>query len=314
LSRTDRYSILSRAIKEDLQSVQIGIADLKVDTSTIVDVTSEIKSNTTTLMDDTATRHKRDLMRWICPDDYHVQHKDAIKRHQTGTGQWFLRDTKFQAWDQSKDATLFCPGIPGAGKTIMAALVVNHLLRSQHLPNEPVVFIYCNYKRQSEQSAKHMISSILRQIVDIHLGVPKPVQDFYKYHVTKRTTPSFDEIRQILEAVSKDLHKLIVVVDALDECETRARKDFLSAVHTLRGQCQIRLLATSRFLPAIESHTAFLGKPKLEVRASDEDLESYIRSRAGELHGWAVSKPDLFEDLVSSTVGAVGGMYVQSFL
>ena len=314
MSHTDRHSILSRAIKEDLQSVQTGIADLKLDTSTIVDATSEIKSDTTALMDDTATRHKRDLMKWICPDDYHVQHKDAINRHQTGTGQWFLRDTKFQAWDQSKDATLFCPGIPGAGKTIMTALVINYLLRSQHVTDEPVVFIYCNFKRQSEQSAKHMISSILRQIVDIHPGVPKSVQDFYTSHLTKRTTPSFDEIRQILEAVLRDLHRLTVVVDALDECERPAREDFLSTVRTLRGQCQMRLLATSRFLPAIESHSTFLGKPKLEVRASDEDLESYIRSRAGELHGWAVSKPDLFEDLVSSTVGAVGGMCVRSFL
>ena len=314
MSHTDCHSTLSRAIKEDLQSVQIGIADLKVDTSTIVDATSDIKSDTTAMRDDTTRRHKNDLMRWICPVDYHVQQQDFIDRHQAGTGQWFLHDTKFQAWDLWKDKTLFCPGVPGAGKTIMAALVINHLLRSQHLPSEPVTFIYCNYKRQSEQSAKHMLASIFRQIVDTQPVVPKLVQEFYTSHVTKRTTASFDEIRKILEAVSRDLHRLTIVVDALDECETRARRGFLSAVQTLRGQCEIRLLATSRFLPAIESHSTFLGKPKLEVRASDEDLESYIRSRAGELHGRVVSKPDLLEDLVSSTVDAVGGMYVRFFL
>jgi hypothetical protein len=192
----------------------------------------------------------------------------------------------------------------------MAALVIDHLLRSQHVAKDPVTLIYCNYKRQSEQSAKHMLSSILCQIVDIHPRVPKPVQDFYTSHITKRTTPSPDEIRQTLETVLKDIHRLTIVIDALDECETRARQEFLSVVETLRGRCEIRLLATSRFLPAIESHSAFLGKPKLEIRASDEDLESYIRSRAGELHGRVVSKPDLLEDLVSSTVSAVGGMYV----
>jgi Cdc6-like AAA superfamily ATPase len=232
-----------------MQSVQTGIADLKMDTSTIVDATSDIKSDTTAMRDDTTRRHKNDLMRWICPVDYHVQQEDFIDRHQTGTGQWFLHDTKFQAWDLWKDETLFCPGVPGAGKTIMAALVINHLLRSQQLPNEPVTFIYCNYKRQSEQSAKHMLASLFRQIVDTQPVVPKLVQEFYTSHVEKRTTPSFDEIRQILEAVSRDLHRLTIVVDALDECETRARKDFLSAVHTLRGQCQIRLLATSGSFP-----------------------------------------------------------------
>jgi Cdc6-like AAA superfamily ATPase len=285
-----------------------------METRTILDATSEIKRDMIALRDDTALRHKHDLIRWICPVDYHVQHQDFIDRHQTGTGQWFLRDTKFQGWDQSTDATLFCPGIPGAGKTIMATLVINYLLRSQHVANEPVTFIYCNYKRQSEQSAKHMLSSILRQIVDIHPGVPKPVQDFYTSHIAKRTTPSSDEIRQILEAASKDLHRLTVVVDALDECEPRARKEFLSAIEKLRRQCEVRLLATSRFLPAIESHSAFLGKPKLEVKASEKDLEMYIRSRAGELPHRVASKSDLFEDLVSSTVNAVGGMYDRPFL
>jgi Cdc6-like AAA superfamily ATPase len=296
-----------------MQSVQTGIADLKVDTSTIVDATSDIKSDTTAMRDDTTRRHKNDLMRWICPVDYHVQQEDFIDRHQTGTGQWFLHDTKFQAWDLWKDETLFCPGVPGAGKTIMAALVINHLLRSQQLPNEPVTFIYCNYKRQSEQSAKHMLASIFSQIVDTQPVVPKLVQEFYTSHVTKRTTPSLDEIRQILEAVSRDLHRLTIVVDPLDECETRARKDFLSAVHTLRGQCQIRLLATSRFLPAIESHSAFLGKPKLEVRASDEDLEAYIRLRADEVNQLK-SKHELLENLVTSTVVATGGMYARLLL
>jgi hypothetical protein len=290
--------------------VQTGIADLQLTASTIIDTSLEIKSDTTVLRDETAERHKHDLMRWICTVDYHAQHSDLINRHQTGTGQWFLQDSMFQGWEQSKCATLFCPGIPGAGKTIMAALLIDHLLRSQHVANNPVTYIYCNYKRQSEQSAKHMLSSILRQIIDVQPGVPKLVQDFYTSHTTKRTTPSFDEIREVLEAVSKDLQGLTIIVDALDECETCARQDFLSKVETLRRQCAVRFLATSRPFPTVQSHPTLLGKPTLEVRASDGDLERYIRSRARGLHQ-VVSKPDLLENLVSSTVNATGGMYAR---
>jgi hypothetical protein len=291
--------------------VQTGIADLQLTASTIIDTSLKIKSDTTALRDDTAVRHKRDLMGWICPVDYHVQHRDFIDRHQTGTGQWFLQDTKFQEWNRSKDATLFCPGIPGAGKTIMAALVIDHLLRSQHVAAEPVTFIYCNYKRQREQSARHILSSILRQIVDIQSGIPKLVQDFYTSHTAKRTTPSLDDIKQVIEAVSKDLRGLTIIVDALDECETRARQEFLSAVETLSRQCAVRLLVTSRPLPTVQAHPIFSSKPMLEVKASDEDLEKYIRSRANELHSRVMSKPDLLEDLVTSTIRATGGMYAQ---
>jgi Cdc6-like AAA superfamily ATPase len=276
-----------------------------------VDTTFVIKNDTTALRDETAVQHKKDLLKWICPVDYYEQHRDFIARHQTGTGQWFLQDRKFQEWLWSDNATLLCPGIPGAGKTIMAALVIDHLLRSQHVADGPVMFIYCNYQRQSEQSAKHMLSSILRQIIDMQPGVPKLVQDFYTSHTAKRTTPSPDEIEQVLGAASKGLQGLTIIVDALDECETRARQEFLSAVETLSRQCAVRLLATSRPLPTIQSHPTFLGKPTLAVKASDEDLEKYIRSRASELHFRVVSKTDLLEDLVTSTVHATGGMYAQ---
>jgi hypothetical protein len=179
----------------------------------------------------------------------------------------------------------------------MEALVIDHLLRSQHVANDAVAFIYCNYKRQTEQSAKHMLSSILRQIIDIRPGVPKPVQEFYMSHTTRRIAPSSDKIRQVLGAAAEDLHRLTIVVDALDECETRARNVFLSAVEMLRRKCGVRLLATSRSLPNAQSHPTFLGKLELEVKAYDEDLEKYVRSRTSELHQ-VVSEPDLIETLV----------------
>jgi len=77
-------------MKDDLQIVKTGVIDLQLDTAIIVDATSKIKSDTTVLLDETAVRLKNDLLQWICPVDYHVQHRDYIDRHQPGTGQWFL--------------------------------------------------------------------------------------------------------------------------------------------------------------------------------------------------------------------------------
>ena len=310
----DYCSTLSLAIKDDLRTVQTGLTDLKEDTTTLVDTTSKIKTDTTILQDHAAMQRKKELLEWICLIDYHEQHRDYLKRHHVGTGQWFLQDTKFREWIQSGNAILFCPGIPGAGKTIMAALVIEHLLRTCHSSDSPVVFIYCDYKRQGEQSFEHMLSTLLRQIVDIRVDVPKTVHDLLTAYKTKGIMPSVDEIKQALGAISNSLHELTIVVDALDECEPRARRDLLQAVETLHRQGNVRYLATSRYFPEIESHSAFCEKPKLEVRASDEDLEKYIRSRASELHRQVASNPDLLENLVSSTVNATGGMYVQSFL
>jgi len=308
----DFCSTLSLAIKDDLRTVQTGLTDLKEDTTTLVDTTSKIKTDTTILQDHAATQRKKELLEWICLIDYHEQHRDYLKRHHLGTGQWFLQDTKFREWIQSGNAILFCPGIPGAGKTIMAALVIEHLLRTQQTASQPVVFIYCNYKRQSEQSTRHMLCSILRQIVDIQAGLPQVVKDFHASHTAKRTEPSNDEIKRTLENVLRNLQGLTVVVDALDECEARTCHDLLSTVEILCKSHEVQFLATSRFLPATESHPVFHGGAKLEVRASEQDIEKYVRWRASELHRQVVAKPDLLENLVSGVVHATKGMYVIS--
>jgi hypothetical protein len=74
----------------------MGIADLEVNTSAIVDITSDMKHDTIALRDDTAVRHKKNLLEWISSVDYYEQHRDCMNRHQTGTGKWFLQDRKFQ--------------------------------------------------------------------------------------------------------------------------------------------------------------------------------------------------------------------------
>jgi Cdc6-like AAA superfamily ATPase len=260
------------------------------------------------LQDDAAIQRKRELLEWICPTDYYEQHRDYIDRRQTDTGEWFLQDPTFRQWLQSEHSTLFCPGIPGAGKTIMSALVVDHLLRSKHEAARPVVFLYCNYKRQSEQSFRHMLSSILRQVVDSQRDVPQIVKNFYTSHARKRTTPSSQEVEGVLRGVVKALLGLTVLVDALDECKAQACQDFLSSIEALRKECKVKFLATSRYLPDIQFHPAFLDKPSLEVRASDQDVEKYVRSRVSEFRSRVASKRDLLETLVSGIINATGGM------
>lgn len=307
----DQNSALTRAIVTDLHKIHNGLADLKMSTVGIMDTASEIKGHTIALHDEAVTKRKRELSEWVCPTDYHAQHGDYIGRRQTNTGEWFLQDPKFQEWMQLEHSTLLCPGMPGAGKTIMAALVIDHLLRSKHEPERPVMFIYCSYKRQSEQSIDHMLSSLLRQVVDVQEEVPPILQNFYTAHVRKRTTPSTQEVKGILREVTMDLLGLTIVVDALDKCEAQTCREFLSEVEALRQQCKVRSLATSRYLPDIQSHAVFLNKPSLEVRASGQDLEKYVRSRVGEFRSRVASKPDLLEDLVSSIVDATGGMRVE---
>src|SRR2546421_8460785 len=85
------------------------------------------------------------LLDWLTPIDYASQQSDFIGRRQEGTGQWLLNSPEFQEWFNNKNRTLFCPGMPGAGKTILTAIVIEHLwTKFQNDASIGIAYLYCN--------------------------------------------------------------------------------------------------------------------------------------------------------------------------
>ena len=80
------------------------------------------------------------------------QQNDFIARRQEGTGEWLIETDEFQQWENNKRRILFCPGIPGSGKTMMVSIVVDHLFkkfRDDH--SIGIAFLYCDFRLQFPQ-------------------------------------------------------------------------------------------------------------------------------------------------------------------
>ena len=118
---------------------------LKIDTAVII---SSVRSVQKSWDSD----QYRLITDWLSSTDFPAQQSDFISGRQEGTGQWFLRSPKFTNWLQEPKQDLFCPGIPGAGKTMIAAIVVDHLWKDFEGKNVGIAYIYCNYKRQETQT------------------------------------------------------------------------------------------------------------------------------------------------------------------
>lgn len=70
---------------------------------------------------------KRTILGWLSPIDFASQQNDYIQRREEDTGQWLLQSDEYQNWITTAKETLFCPGMPGAGKTIISSIVIADL-------------------------------------------------------------------------------------------------------------------------------------------------------------------------------------------
>ena len=250
-----------------------------------------------------------EILNWLTRINYGAQQSDFISRRQPGTGQWLLDSEKFQRWINSDKQTLFCPGIPGAGKTILTSIVVEELTARFH-DNETVgiAYIYCNFRQQDEQKIDDLLASLLKQLAESQPSLPGPVKDLYNRHKTKQTRPSLDDIFRCLQAVITLWSQVFIIVDALDECQAfdGRRSRLLSEIFSLQAKCRVNIFATSRFIPEIAEK--FNQSMWLEIRASEEDVRRYLEGYISKLPTFVRTSSDLQEEIKTSVVKAVNGM------
>lgn len=124
-----------------------------------------------------------------------------------------------------------------------------------------------------------MLASLLKQLAASQLSLPEIVIELYKRHEKNRTRPSLNEISRALQSIVVLYSKVIIIVDALDECRVSdgGRTTFLSEIFNLQTKTRTNIFATSRYIPDIIER--FHGSTTFEICAHDEDVRQYLDSR-----------------------------------
>ncbi|OAP55828.1 hypothetical protein AYL99_09980 [Fonsecaea erecta] len=265
---------------------------------------------------DQLVSHQRDqdrqaLLNWLTSVDYAPQQNDFIGRRQGGTGRWLLTSNEFRDWVGRSNQTLFCPGIPGAGKTMSTAIVIDELCNKfQNDSSIAIAYVYCNFRRKHEQRALDLLENLLKQLIWRQDLVPQSVQRLYEEHCRKRTRPLIDTISKTLQSIIPSYSRTFIVIDALDECQVKdgEQERFLAELLSLQTQTGINLFVTSRFIPGIEKK--FRESIRLEIRANDEDLSTYIDHHMGELPSFVSRNEELQKNIKTAIIKAVDGMFL----
>ncbi|KAF5544724.1 ankyrin protein [Fusarium mexicanum] len=254
---------------------------------------------------------EQEVLNWISDEDFGNYQLDERSKQAPGTCQWFLDSPEYQAWTQQKGQVLFCPGIAGAGKTVLASAIIENLHSRFETDSSTVtVHIYCRYNRVDRQSFNKLRASVLRQLCERLSPLPDGIMQLYSQYRPRRMGAPPERIETELESLSDPFSRIFMVVDALDEWATENGDLYSLPAELLRLQKRlaINLLVTSRPIPLISNQ--FNNYPCIAITAQQQDIHTYV-SNFRWPESSCIGKIPKLRDLVKRTMSQiVKGMFL----
>ncbi|KAH6866169.1 hypothetical protein BKA70DRAFT_1580080 [Coprinopsis sp. MPI-PUGE-AT-0042] len=213
--------------------------------------------------------------------------QDTIAKATEGTCLWFTTGEMFIFWIKG-GKILWGIGIPGAGKTILASIVIRYL----------------------GQPSGTILESFIKQIVERHPDMVSLVETLYALHKRERTRPTQQDLVGLLSRFAALGKTLIFVLDALDELRAEDRPVLLGLLTSLSA----KLFITSRPLETLQRRYPQAQVFDITARPSDIDLhiKEFLR-RSPDLV--ALLEDSDFEERIAEAVHRKsGGMFLHAKL
>lgn len=233
----------------------------------------------------------REICQWLQNIDPSPQHNAARELRQQGTGDWVFECEQWNNWINLKTRCLRIHGIRGAGKTVLAAHIIEQVSQMCERLNDRKVsclYYYCSYKRDLDEAApflRWLISQLCRQKNDVPTSASKLFQS--------RMQPSLQQLLATLYDLLTDMSRVYVIIDAIDEGnqhwhlldpdDVGPRRNLLRVTRDLMTDARfvnLQLLITSGPNVHVEATTADIAESiSLSNSMVEEDARLYIMAQ-----------------------------------
>ncbi|KAH7198957.1 uncharacterized protein B0J16DRAFT_360560 [Fusarium flagelliforme] len=253
------------------------------------------------------------VMSWISPLSFRAKHQDVLDSTEPGTGSWLLEHGNFQSWIEGDIDKLWCPGIPGAGKTSLVSLIIKHMEHQDRTTTTPCLYVYCDYNRRADQTTSALLSSLLQQLLQHPTGQPLPaeVSLLHSQHQRYGTRPTQTQVTELLRTLASRLAIVSIVIDALDELGESEEDalQFMEIISSLGPQ--VKILCTSRFSTTFEEY--FTQAAKLQISAQNDDIAKFLEAQISQKHRLSRhvrADPKLKDDVIETIIKKSQGMFL----
>ncbi|KAK6860606.1 hypothetical protein PG995_004242 [Apiospora arundinis] len=275
-------------------------------------------------LDEQTLRRIRDVLNWLRPTNVNVDQAALVEARADypGTGEWLLENPLFREWfdprHPSIPSLLWINGIPGAGKTVLASLVIQ---KAQELnPAPAVLYFYCKNDNQERGNFVSLGRSLLAQLLQHDNGL---LASFYQESCRSvdAVLSSQNLIEELLYLAFRECKSAYIILDGLDDCPREERRKITKWFRDLVEYApsyesgKLRCLFISQDDGTARKDYYGLESIKIRPEDSQDDIQEYCRIEAGKLRETYPDIPvDKFNWIAKTVADSVGARLIWSNL
>lgn len=154
-------------------------------------------------------------------------------------------------------------------------MVISHLSQACEPGTHGLAYAYCNYDDQTNQTSRSILGNLVKQLAS-QVEQPQVILRIFT-PAKRRSPPVIEDILKCIEAISKRLERVFIVIDALDEAENIPQKNRAALLQACISMAEFgpnfRIFVTSReHLGDIDR--TFAQASRITIAASRSDLQA----------------------------------------
>ncbi|TGO57353.1 hypothetical protein BCON_0066g00010 [Botryotinia convoluta] len=218
-----------------------------------------------------------EIRKWLNPTDY-LASSSEFNRHASSkarnTGEWIRETSQFDQWHSSADhGSIWIKAVPGAGKSVLAASMVQSLSANESIP---VLFFFFRQIIETNRTSRGLLRDWMCQLLPFSEALQLNLFEHVKNEQSMESITTAHLRKHLLTGL-KILKRVYCIADALDEMNMD--EEFLSQLNALRSFRPVIHVSLEEEL--VKRDISIFVRQRVEQFAEDginETMQSFIQN------------------------------------